>query len=97
MPMIFVTPAKGARVRMPERNSTVMAEEGAWVPDTVHYAQLRATGDVVLADPQPAMPTVSGDSEVKVEVSPSPELQRLASDVRYASAARAPAASSKEK
>jgi hypothetical protein len=82
MPMIFVTPAKGARVRMPERNSTVMAEEGAWVPDTVHYAQLRATGDIVLADPQPAMP-VADRTEPTRPADPVP--------------ARVPAASSKEK
>lgn len=54
--MIFVTPHKGARVRMPERNSTVMEEQGAWVPRTVHYEHLLAAGDIVLSDPQPAMP-----------------------------------------
>ena len=56
MPMIYVTPAKGARVRMPERGSTVMPEKGDWVPDTVHYAGLIRTGDVVRADPQPPFP-----------------------------------------
>lgn len=54
--MVFVTPASGARVRMPDRNSQVMGEAGAWVPRTVHYEALIAAGDVLIADPQPPMP-----------------------------------------
>lgn len=54
--MVFVTPAKGARVRMPERNSNVMDEAGAWVPRDVHYERLIGAGDVIVADPQPPMP-----------------------------------------
>ncbi len=81
MPMIFVTPAKGARVRMPERNSTVMAEEGAWVPENVHYVQLISSGDIVLADPQPAMPGADRTEPTRPVDVP----------------ARVPAASSKEK
>ncbi|MCG6204196.1 DUF2635 domain-containing protein [Rhodopseudomonas sp. HC1] len=54
--MVFVTPAEGARVRMPERNSTVMAAAGSWVPRTVHYERLIRVGDVIVADPQPPMP-----------------------------------------
>lgn len=57
MNMIFVTPAEGARVRMPEKGSRVMPETGDWVPRDVHYEHLLGCGDVILADPQPAMPT----------------------------------------
>lgn len=47
---IFVKPAPGGRVRMPERGSQVMPEGGAHVPDTPYYQALLAAGDVVLAD-----------------------------------------------
>lgn len=53
---IFVTPNKGARVRMPDRNSAVMSEKGAWINRDVHYETLIANGDVIVADPQPAHP-----------------------------------------
>lgn len=56
MQMIFVTPVAGARVRMPERQSAVMADAGAWVPRSVHYEHLLGCGDVLLADPQPELP-----------------------------------------
>ena len=61
MPMVHLTPAEGARVRMPERNSAVMPEAGAWAPRTVHYEGLIASGDVVVTDPQPDMPAPAKD------------------------------------
>lgn len=85
MPMIYVTPAKGARVRMPERNSSVMAQGGAWVPRTVHYEHLLACGDVVLAAPpasdRDVAPTAQpGGNVLHNTVSPSqrPPAQRSA-------------------
>lgn len=57
--MIFVTPAAGARVRMPEKNSVVMPKKGSWVPRSVHYEGLLSSGDVVMADPQPPLPKAS--------------------------------------
>lgn len=51
MDMIFVVPAKGGRVRQPERHHNVMPEEGAFVPRNSFYERLLVTGDVSLADP----------------------------------------------
>jgi hypothetical protein len=58
MVMIYVTPAKGGRVRQPERQSRVMPEAGAFVPRNAHYERLLQTGDVTLTDaPKPAADT----------------------------------------
>ncbi len=62
---VFVKPAEGGRVRMPERNSNVMPAEGALVPRIDYYERLILAGDVVVTDapkeekPQrePAAPT----------------------------------------
>lgn len=56
MQMIFVTPAEGARVRMPGKGSAVMPKEGSWVPHSVHYEGLLSSGDIVMANPQPPLP-----------------------------------------
>ena len=48
MPMIYVKPAPGGRVRMPERHSRVMPEQGAFVPRIDYYERLLISGDVVL-------------------------------------------------
>lgn len=71
MPMIYVTPGEGARVRMPERRSAVMDEEGAWVPRDVHYERLIANGDILLADPQPVMPGAEPPAPVVATRTPS--------------------------
>jgi hypothetical protein len=93
MTMIFVTPAEGARVRMPERGSAVMEMVGAWVPRNVHYETLIRTGDVALADPQPDMPTAEADSEP-----PAPIAARAAETARLPHRTHAPhGAASKEK
>jgi hypothetical protein len=69
MPQIFVTPAPGARVRMPERGSRVMPDTGDWVPRDVHYEHLLACGDIILADPQPVLPTT--DDAVETASTPT--------------------------
>ncbi|QDM26997.1 DUF2635 domain-containing protein [Tardiphaga sp. vice304] len=75
MPMIHVKPAKGARVRMPERGSTVMPEHGGWVPDVVHYAGLIRTGDVVRSDPPPPLPGTEPDTrEAPADAAPTAQL-----------------------
>lgn len=52
MSMIFVKPASGGRVRMPERGSNVMKPEGEWVPDNAFYQRLLVSGDVIRIVPE---------------------------------------------
>ena len=47
---VFVKPAEGARVRMPDRNSNVMPAEGAIVPRSVYYERLIMTGEIAIDD-----------------------------------------------
>ena len=59
MTTIYVKPAPGGRVRMPERRSAVMAEIGAYVQRNDYYERLLIGGDIVEAeapkpDPAPA-------------------------------------------
>lgn len=49
MKMVFVKPAPGGRVRMPERNSQVMPADGAFVPLNDYYQRLLHVRDVVQA------------------------------------------------
>jgi hypothetical protein len=51
MVMIYVKPAAGGRVRMPERSSRVMPPEGAWVPRVDYYERLLICSDVAICDP----------------------------------------------
>lgn len=51
MPMIYVKPALGGRVRMPERNYEPMGAAGTWVPRTDYYNRLLIGGDIVETDP----------------------------------------------
>lgn len=60
---VYVTPKSGARVRMPDRNSAVMGDAGAWVPRSVHYETLIANGDVIVADPQPELPAADAQDK----------------------------------
>lgn len=55
MPTIYVKPAPGGRVRMPERGSRPMPAEGAWVPRVDYYERLLISGDVAICEP-PAPP-----------------------------------------
>jgi hypothetical protein len=55
MPMIYVKPRAGGRVRMPERHSRVMPEEGAFVPRIDYYERLLICGDVAICEP-PSLP-----------------------------------------
>jgi len=48
---VFVKPAAGGRVRMPDRSSTVMPEEGHLVPRIDFYERLILAGDLVVSDP----------------------------------------------
>lgn len=47
MTSIYVKPADGGRVRMPEQGSRVMPSEGASVPRNSYYETLLTQGDVV--------------------------------------------------
>jgi hypothetical protein len=51
MPMIYVVPAAGGRVRQPERAFRVMPAAGAFVPRDAHYERLIQSGDVIVTDP----------------------------------------------
>lgn len=51
MPMIFVKPSPGGRVRMPERNFMPMPATGALVPRVDYYERLLIGGDIVIVDP----------------------------------------------
>lgn len=58
MPMVYVKPRAGGRVRMPERNFLPMGEAGAYVPRVDYYERLIVGGDLVICDPPPkAKPT----------------------------------------
>ncbi len=48
--MIYVKPAPGGRVRMPERGSRLMSNEGAWVPRNDYYERLLISGDIAVCD-----------------------------------------------
>lgn len=48
--MIYVKPAPGGRVRMPERRSRPMLAEGAWVPRNDYYERLLISGDVAVCE-----------------------------------------------
>lgn len=50
MASIYVKPAPGGRIRMPDRNNNVMPEGGAWVPNDSFYQRLLIGGDVVPAE-----------------------------------------------
>jgi hypothetical protein len=48
---VFVKPAfEGGRIRMPDRNSTVMPAEGHLVPRIDYYERLLLAGDLVEAE-----------------------------------------------
>jgi Protein of unknown function (DUF2635) len=47
---VFVKPVNGGRVRMPDRNSTVMPAEGHLVPRIDYYERLIVAGDLTLTD-----------------------------------------------
>lgn len=52
MASIYVKPAPGGRIRMPDRNNNVMPETGAWVPNDSFYQRLLIGGDVVAVKPE---------------------------------------------
>lgn len=51
MASIYVKPAPGGRIRMPERGNNVMPETGAWVPNDSFYQRLLIGQDVIEAEP----------------------------------------------
>ena len=57
MPTTYVKPREGGRVRMPERDSTVMPSHGAWIEVTDYYQRLLLADDIALADPPKAQET----------------------------------------
>jgi hypothetical protein len=54
MTAIYVKPAPGGRVRMPERGSRPMPEQGSWVPRSDYYERLLISGDVTICEPPAA-------------------------------------------
>lgn len=50
--VVFVKPADGARIRMPDRNSNVMPAEGMLVPRNVYYERMIVTGELIVDDDQ---------------------------------------------
>lgn len=64
MAPIYVKPAPGGRVRMPERNSKPMPDDGIFVQRNSYYERLIETGDVVIAEPPtaPAKPAAQKPS-----------------------------------
>lgn len=46
---VYVKPNAGGRVRMPDRDNTVMPEAGQLVPRIDYYERLIITGDLVVA------------------------------------------------
>jgi hypothetical protein len=62
MPMIYVKPAPGGRVRMPDRGSRPMPAEGVWVPRGDYYERLLISGDVVICEPPAARPPVKNEA-----------------------------------
>lgn len=51
MDTVFVKPASGGRIRMPERAYAVMPAEGKAVPLTAYYQRLIDSGDLIPATP----------------------------------------------
>jgi hypothetical protein len=72
---VYVIPASGGRVRMPDRNSRVMEPKGAWVPRIDYYERLLIGGDVVLATPpdEPAPDEPAADAAAVVDEPPAPD------------------------
>lgn len=62
MPMIYVKPAPGGRVRMPDRGSRPMPAEGAWVARGDYYERLLISGDVVICEPPAERSRVKNES-----------------------------------
>lgn len=48
MQVVFVKPAEGGRVRMPDRGGNVMPAEGMLIPRNAYYERLIITGDLVV-------------------------------------------------
>jgi hypothetical protein len=51
MPMVYVKPSPGGRIRMPDRQFQPMKPEGSWVPRHSYYERLIVTGDLIISDP----------------------------------------------
>lgn len=60
---VYVTPAEGGRVRMPDRGSTVMPNEGMFVPRSDYYERLILTGDLVVDEHKKFEPPKPEDAE----------------------------------
>jgi hypothetical protein len=70
MPIVYVKPCDGGRVRMPERNFAPMPAEGANVErDGDYYNRLIVAGDLVIIEP-PSAPDVTADV---AEFAPEPQ------------------------
>lgn len=59
---VFVKPAEGGRVRMPDRGSTVMPAEGMFVPRSDFYERLIVTGDLIVDENKKFEPPKPEDS-----------------------------------
>lgn len=47
---VYVKPAPGGRIRMPDRNGTVMPAEGQLVPRIDYYERLILAGDLKITE-----------------------------------------------
>lgn len=69
---VYVRPAHGGRVRMPDRGGRVMSEEGAMVPRIDYYERLLISGDIAISEqpkaaPPPLEPQLQAPAENTVE------------------------------
>ena len=64
MDIVYVTPKEGGLVRMPDKNSMPMPKEGTFVPRSIYYERLIATGDVILDEKRKFEPPKADAPEV---------------------------------
>lgn len=84
--LVFVKPAEGGRVRMPDRNSNVMPVEGALVPRTVYYERLIMTKELEVDEAKTKEAIAARDRQVE-EASKPPAAERPADQQKPAAEA----------
>lgn len=72
MEIVFVTPREGGLVRMPDKGSMPMPKEGTFVPRSIYYERLIATGDVVVDEKRKFEPPKAEETEVVLANEPAP-------------------------
>jgi hypothetical protein len=56
MPIVYVKPREGGRIRMPDRNFTVMPATGMLVERDMFYERLIISGDLAVCEPPAKAP-----------------------------------------